>query len=189
MNRPAQFAFDRTIGIVNRLAEHVQHTPQRLGAHGHRDGTTLVGRRHAALQTVGRLHRDRAHAVLTEVLLDFDDDVDFDIAGFAGDAERVVDRRQMSVRELDVHHGADDLNDLANLHCFCDCHLVSSTAGLKPRPTFDLLCLGARHDFDNFAGNCRLPHLVHGERQAFDHFSRVARRSIHCRHSRRVFRR
>ena len=42
----------------------------------HRDRLAQVDRLHAALQAVGRLHRDRAHAVLAEVLLDLRDDVD-----------------------------------------------------------------------------------------------------------------
>ena len=36
---------------------------------------------HAAAHAVGRLHRDRAHAVLAEVLLDLADDVDRFAAG------------------------------------------------------------------------------------------------------------
>ena len=39
---------------------------------------------HPALHAVGRLHRDRAHAVLAEVLLHLRDDVDLLPAGLAG---------------------------------------------------------------------------------------------------------
>ena len=35
------------------------------------------------------------------------------------DADRVVDRRQVPARELDVHDGPDDLDDLADFLCRC----------------------------------------------------------------------
>ena len=76
VNRPALLRLDRTIREVDRLAEHVQHAAERLGPDRHRDRLAEVDRLHAALHAVGRLHRDGAHAVLAEVLLDLGDDVD-----------------------------------------------------------------------------------------------------------------
>jgi hypothetical protein len=55
------------------------------------------------------------------MLLDFGDDVD-GIAAVprrGGDADRVVDRRQLAAGELHVDHGADDLNDFAGVLGFC----------------------------------------------------------------------
>ncbi len=117
------FVMHRPIRKVDRLAEHVQHAPERLGADRHRDRPAQVLGLHAALQAVGRLHRDRAHAVLAEVLLDLDDDVDVLIgAGWPRDAHGVVDRGQVAAGELDVDDRADDLDDFADFRCFCDCH-------------------------------------------------------------------
>ena len=83
---------------------------------------SILGR-HAALQAVGRLHRDRAHAVLAEVLFDLDDDVERRRRPTSPVTRtRVVDGRQRPARELDVHDRSDDLDDLADLDCFCDCH-------------------------------------------------------------------
>ena len=76
VNRPAFLRLDRSIGKVDRFAEHVQYTAEGLRSHGHGDRPAEIDGFHAALQPVGRLHRDRAHAVLAEVLLDFGDDVD-----------------------------------------------------------------------------------------------------------------
>ena len=76
VNRPALLRLHGPIRKVDRLAEHVQHAAERLGADRHRDRPAVILGRHAALQAVGRLHRDGAHAVLAEVLLDLDDDVD-----------------------------------------------------------------------------------------------------------------
>ena len=72
MNRPALGRVDRAIGKVDRLAEDVHDAAERRGADRHRDRRAGVDRLHPALHAVGRLHRDRAHAVLAEVLLDFD---------------------------------------------------------------------------------------------------------------------
>ena len=96
VNRPALLRLDRAIGKVDRLAEHVQHAAERLGPDRHRDRLAEVDRLHAALHAVGRLHRDRAHAVLAEVLLDFGDDVDASprlLWPSRLDAQRVVDLR------------------------------------------------------------------------------------------------
>ena len=79
-------------------------------------GAPRVDDTHPAAHAVGRLHRDRAHAVLAEMLLDLRDDVDR-VAGIARlrhDADGVIDRRQVPAREFDVDHGADDLDDLAD---------------------------------------------------------------------------
>ena len=116
VNRPALLRLDRPIGKVDRLAEHVQHAAERLGADRHRDRLAEVDRFHAALHAVGRLHRDRAHAVLAEVLLDFGDDVERLAPSLrvALDAQRVVDRRQVAGLELDVDDRSDDLDDLAD---------------------------------------------------------------------------
>ena len=70
------FGVDRPIREVDRLAEHVHDAAQRRRADRHRDRPAGVDRLHAALHAVGRLHRDGAHAVLAQVLLDLDDDVD-----------------------------------------------------------------------------------------------------------------
>jgi len=81
------------------------------------DRMAEVGHLHAALHAVGRLHRDRAHAVFAEVLLDFADDVDR--AGLLRvvrhDPQRVVDLRQVARLELDVHDRPDHLNNLPDV--------------------------------------------------------------------------
>src|ERR671911_554175 len=48
---------------------------QRLRTHRYRDGGAGVDHLHAALETVGGLHGNRADAVLADVLLDLADDV------------------------------------------------------------------------------------------------------------------
>ena len=115
VNRPALGRLDRTIGEVDRLAEHVHDAAERRGADRHRDRRAGVDDLHAAAHAVGRLHRDGADAVLAEVLLDLADDVDGLAAGPGReDPDRVVDGRQVPGLELDVDDRSDDLDDLAD---------------------------------------------------------------------------
>ena len=87
------------------------------------------------------LHRDRADAVLAQVLLDLGDDVDRLPALGPGDPDRVVDVRQMSALELDVDDRSDDLDDLADLLIRCCCcghiYLFLEAASFRlPAPSF-----------------------------------------------------
>ena len=147
VNRPALLRLHRTIREVDRLAEHVQHAAERLRPDRHRNRLAEVDRLHAALHAVGRLHRDRADAVLAEVLLDFGDDVERLAALLRRrlDAQRVVDRGQVSGLELDVDDRSDDLDDVADLlfGCGCGSHMFLSgwsRTGLAPGPPLQRLC-------------------------------------------------
>ena len=132
MNRPALLRFDRAIREVDWLAEHVQHAAEGGGTDRHRNRRAGVGRGHAALHAVGRLHRDRAHTVLAQVLLDLDDDVHRVPLSAISDAHRVVDGGEVVLRKLHVHHGANHPDDLADvLLARCSSHsLLRSLAGL-----------------------------------------------------------
>ena len=117
MDRPALLRLHRPVGEIDRLAEHVHHPAERAGTDRHLNRAAEIGRLHAALHAVGRLHRDRAHPVLAEVLLHLDDDVDragqFRVLG--DDPQGVVDFRKVARLELDVDDGADHLDDLADV--------------------------------------------------------------------------
>ncbi len=75
MNRPPLGRLDRPVGKVDGLAEDVHDAAEGCGTDRHGNRGARVDRLHPALHAVGRLHRDRAHAVLAEVLLDLADDV------------------------------------------------------------------------------------------------------------------
>ena len=75
VDRPALLDFD-VPQLVHGLADDVDHAAQRGLADGHRDRLAGILRAHPAHHAVGRLHGDRAHAVLAEVLLDFANDID-----------------------------------------------------------------------------------------------------------------
>ena len=89
---------------------------------------------HAAHDGVGRRHRDGAHLVAADVLLHLDRHLDRRaVRRGPGDLERVVELRQMLGLELDVEHGADDLNDLADIvNCRRSCHDYPWSAAAPP---------------------------------------------------------
>ena len=72
VDRPALGRPD-VAALVDRLAEHVEDAAERHLADGHRDRPAGVGDRRAAREPVGGVERDRAHAVVAQVLLDLGD--------------------------------------------------------------------------------------------------------------------
>ena len=57
------------VAEVDRFAEQVEDAPERRVAHGDHDRRARVDHLRAARETVGRVHRHRAHAVIAQVLL------------------------------------------------------------------------------------------------------------------------
>ena len=88
----------------------VEDAPQGLGADRHRDRLAGIDDLGAAHEAVGRVHRDRAHGVLAEMLRHFE----HQRAAAVIDVQRVQDRRQLAV-ETDIDDRADDLGDRADL--------------------------------------------------------------------------
>ena len=123
MNRIALLGFHRP-EIVHRLAQHIQHAPERRAAHGDRDRFAEVFRVHAAHHTLGRLHRDAAHAPFAEMLLDLRHHVERfrDIESLARDPHRAVNRRQMVLLKKHVHHGPDHFHDMPDFRLI-RCHV------------------------------------------------------------------
>ncbi len=105
---------DRT-RFVDWAAEHVHDAAERRGADRHGDGIAGVVNLHAAAQTVGGAERNRADDAVTKLLLHFEREAGFDARMLLALVEHqcVVDARHGRAGELDVHHGADALNDIA----------------------------------------------------------------------------
>ena len=64
MDRPTLLRLDRPVREVHRFAQDVEHSAKRLGTNRHRNGCAGVDDVHPSRHAVGRLHRDRPHAVL-----------------------------------------------------------------------------------------------------------------------------
>ena len=100
------------LALVDRLAEQVEDPAERDLADRDRDRSAGVDHLHAPREAVGRVHRDRADAVVPEVLLDLEDEQA--VAVCAGDRDRVVDVRD-AIGEHGVDHDALDLLDPADV--------------------------------------------------------------------------
>ena len=99
---------------VDRLADDVEHAAERRLADGHFHARAGVHGDAAALQPVGGKERDAANRIVAELLHRLHDD-----AALAGvHLNGVVDLRQLSGRELHVHHRADDPFDDTVFHTF-----------------------------------------------------------------------
>ena len=116
VDRPALLALDRLALLVDRLAEQVEDPAERVLADRDRDRAAGVDHGVAAAQAVGRVHRDRADAVVAEVLLDLERQVDRVAAVALGDLdlERRVDLGQL-IGEDGVDDDADHLLDPADV--------------------------------------------------------------------------
>ena len=71
VDRQALVGLDGALA-VDRMAEHVEHPTERGLADRHGDRGAGVDDVEAARQAIGGGHRDRAHPVVAEVLLDLD---------------------------------------------------------------------------------------------------------------------
>ncbi len=109
----------RLLFIVNRLTQNIEDTSQCLLAH--RDGNRRPGCHglHTANQAIGTAHGDTTNRIITQML---------GYLGHQGTAflpvnpDRFIDLRQLSLAELNIQNGTDDLCDLAYV---LFCHLVS----------------------------------------------------------------
>ena len=119
MNRHP-FARAHRAQFIHRIADHVNDAAQGLFAHRHGDGPAKINGFHATHHAVCRLHGDAAHAAFAEMLLHFQNDFNGrgHLKAFAGDAQRLVNRRHGRFGELHVHRGSGDLNDFADVF-FC----------------------------------------------------------------------
>jgi hypothetical protein len=112
VDRVGQLRVGHRSALVHGVAGDVEDPAEDLVADRHADRGTGVGEGHAALEAVGGAHGDRAHPAVAEVLLDFEGQGGLLAVERVGDAQGVVDGRQArGGREIDVDHGADDLDD------------------------------------------------------------------------------
>ena len=97
---------------VDGIAQHVEHAPQRLFAHGHHDAVAGGGDGQAASQTVAAGHHDAADGLVLQMLLHLHG-VTLAV-GFHGQC--LVDGGQAPFGELYVDHGAGNTRDNTLFH-------------------------------------------------------------------------
>src|SRR5436190_198688 len=112
VDRPAGDVRD-LLALVDRLAEEVEDATERLVADRDGDGPAGVDDLVAAAKAVGRVHRHRLEAIVAQMLLDLEHEVESLAPLALGnlDLERVVDLGQILVGEGDVDDHAGHLLD------------------------------------------------------------------------------
>jgi hypothetical protein len=116
VDRPTLDVVGQRLTVVDRVAEQVEDAAQGHVADRDGDRTAGVADHVAALDAVGGVHRDRADAIVTEVLLDLADEpgVFTLVVPAALDHDRRVDLGQ-PVGEERVDHHSGDLLDAPDL--------------------------------------------------------------------------
>jgi len=118
-------------GLVDGIADDIHDPTQRGIAHRHGDGASGGDGLHASDHAVGRRHGDAPRPVLAQVLCHLDDDVDRlgRQLGVVLDADRLQDRRQAALVELDVDGRADYLNHPSRRALIRIAHRLSLSPG------------------------------------------------------------
>src|SRR5690606_23772852 len=98
--------------LVDGATQNVHDAAQGRHTDRHRNGCARVGHSHAAAQAVGRTHGDRTNHAIAQLLLDFEGQAGFGECGAViRELESVIDVGNAVAGELNIHHGADALND------------------------------------------------------------------------------
>ena len=133
VDRPALDVLARRLLVVDRLADHVPDPAEGRVADRHRDRRAGVDDVDAAREAVGGLHRDRADAIVAEMLLHLHHQrAAGAVTGRDLDRERVVDLGQL-VGEDGVDDDALDLDHLACGRSLCVLRHVSPSSSVSEK--------------------------------------------------------
>ena len=115
MNRISLGVFDWTT-LVNGITSHIENTTKNPIPNWHANGSSSCCHRQTTLQPFAPTHSDRPYPTFPEVLLNFKNefridaiDIELNFEGFINLWENSRDRK------IDVHNGADDLDDGAGI--------------------------------------------------------------------------
>ena len=112
MDLPARDAIVHRLLAVNGFAQHIEHTPQRFFTHRHRDAVTGGDDGQSAAQSIAVCHYHAADSLIFQMLLHF-----HGVAMPVGlHGQRLVDGRQLPLREADVDHRAGNTRDNTLFH-------------------------------------------------------------------------
>ena len=111
VNRPTLFFADVAFH-VDRLTQYVHDTAQGSFTHRHFNRVVQVVHFQTATQTVGSPHCDTANHATAQLLLNFQ----HQFFGAVFYLKGIVHFWYGILRELDVHHGADYLDNLSSSH-------------------------------------------------------------------------
>ena len=176
VDRPALLGLD-VAALVDRLAEQVEDASERVAPD--RDGDRPAGVAHlgAAREAIGGVHRDRADAVVAEVLLHLEHEraglvlVLLVAVALQVHLEGVVDLGQL-VGERDLDHDSLDLLDGADVAVALGLLLFCLRSSFHSSPWLTK-SFGPGDDLHDLLRDLRLPLAVRGEREVVDQLGGV----------------
>ena len=117
VNRTA-FIFADGAAVIDRAAQHVHNTAESLVTDRNRNTCAGGLHFHAALQTVRRAHGNGTNHAVAQLLLHFESQACLGqgIGLVLFQDKCVVNLRHVVAGEFDIHHSADNLNDLSDTH-------------------------------------------------------------------------
>ncbi len=183
VNRHAFFGGDRA-GFVDRSAQHVHDAAERSLAYRHLNRRAGIRNLKTAFQTVGGTHGNGTYDAVAQLLLHFQRQ----IGGF--DHQCIVNLRYRATRELDVHDGADNLNDITRAHWLFLLAAAAASQSLKSKFLNVVLLRhgrGAAHDLGDLLRDGGLARLVVDQLQFVDQVAGIVRRGLHRDHACRLF--
>ena len=118
MNRPSHLGIHRS-HVIDRLAQQIEHPPQRRFPHRHRHRRSGIHHFHAAGHTVGASQRHRPHLAAAEMLLHLSGHRNPPALEFCIDLQSIIDTRQVLFRERRIEGRSNHLNDFTLIHLYC----------------------------------------------------------------------
>ena len=137
---------------VERLADHVEHVAEHAVADRHGDAVAGVAHDRAALEAVGRLQADGAHAAVADLLRDLGGDGDRLALELGVHLDREVDLGQRVGRELDVDDRAGDRDDAAVLRAVVSGVSAVTVMLQSPTSSDSVRCCGEQVGVAGFDG-------------------------------------
>ena len=105
MDGPAFAVLGELRAAVDRLAQHIKHTPQGLGADGHTDGAAGGSDDHIPRQTLRRVQQDAADGAAAHVLGHFHDQ----LFALHLNGQGLFDPGEVVAVKDDIDHRSNDL--------------------------------------------------------------------------------
>src|SRR6266478_6764922 len=99
--------------VIDRIADHIHNAAQSAFAYGYGNWPPRISSFHPAHHAISGQHGYGAHTAFAQVLLDFSDHTDRfgHIKAVRSYPQCLVNRRQVILSKLDVHHRANNLHD------------------------------------------------------------------------------
>jgi hypothetical protein len=97
----------RSIELIDRVPEDIKHSAKHYFSYRYRDSSSCSLYCESSLDPIYWIHSDGTHDIITELLLDFEDELVWSTLYF----ESLVDTRDIPRREFDIDDDSDNFSD------------------------------------------------------------------------------